>query len=284
MHFPSLKTTSWITALVFALFFLPSTNLSTQSIFSQSGQLESIIDRFDTPMDYQRMPVADSSFAYFLRHLPLYPSDRLVHLFNGQLKSNQGAHAAVIDIDVGASDLQQCADAIMRLRAEYLFKKKEFDEINFHFVSGFFASYKKWRDGHRIRVKGNDASWYQTDQESVSYASFRHYLNMVFSYAGTLSLEKELKSVAVSDIKIGDIFIQGGSPGHAVLVVDLAEHMHTRKKIFLLAQSYMPAQDIHILVNPNNPDISPWYSVDDIGHGLITPEWEFPRNSLRRFQ
>jgi hypothetical protein len=30
---------------------------------------------------------------------------------------------------------------------------------------------------------------------------------------------------------------------------------------FLLAQkSYMPAQDIHILVNPSNDKLGPWYS------------------------
>ncbi len=35
----------------------------------------------------------------------------------------------------------------------------------------------------------------------------------------------------------------------------------TRKKVYLLAQSYMPAQQIHILVNPANSLLSPWYEL-----------------------
>jgi hypothetical protein len=40
-----------------------------------------------------------------------------VLLYNGAPKFRQDVHAAVIDIDVGTRDLQQCADATMRLRA-----------------------------------------------------------------------------------------------------------------------------------------------------------------------
>ena len=65
---------------------------------------------------------------------------------------------------------------------------------------------------------------------------------MVFSYAGTASLSRELAPVNYQDMKIGDVFIQGGHPGHAVIVVDIAVHPKTKKKVFLLAQSYMPAQ------------------------------------------
>ena len=81
-------------------------------------------------------------------------------------------------------------------------------------------------------------------------------------------------------VEIGEVFIKGGFPGHAVLVVDVAEDS-SGSRIFLLAQSYMPAQDIHILKNPAST-MSPWYSADDPGD-LITPEWTFSRNSLKRF-
>ena len=33
----------------------------------------------------------------------------------------------------------------------------------------------------------------------------------------------------------------------------------------MLAQSYQPAQDIHIVVNPLNEKMSPWYEVTDPG-------------------
>jgi hypothetical protein len=62
----------------------------------------------------------------------------------------------------------------------------------------------------------------------------------------------------------------------------MAENKVSGEKIFLLAQSYMPAQDIHILKNPENGGGNPWYSVN-FGDKLITPEWEFTRGNLRRF-
>ena len=78
----------------------------------------------------------------------------------------------------------------------------------------------------------------------------------------------------------GDVFIKGGSPGHAVIVVDMAVNS-SGKKIFLLAQSYMPAQDIHILNNPMSPEFSPWYELND--NSLIyTPEWVFKTGAFKK--
>ncbi len=83
-------------------------------------------------------------------------------------------------------------------------------------------------------------------------------------------------------MEVGDVFIQGGSPGHAVLVVDMAVKKNKRQKVFLLAQSYMPAQDIHILKNPSDSILSPWYSFQS-GDTLRTPEWDFSWSDLERF-
>lgn len=107
-------------------------------------------------------------------------------------------------------------------------------------------------------------------------------MDLVFNYAGSLSLSQELKPVDVKDIRVGDVFIKGGSPGHAVTVVDVAVNSKTGEKIFLIAQSYMPAQNIHVLKNFGNPDNSPWYSVN-FGAHLKTPEWTFERGQLMRF-
>jgi hypothetical protein len=78
----------------------------------------------------------------------------------------------------------------------------------------------------------------------------------------------------LKSIEAGDVFIKGGTPGHAVTVMDVAMNAKG-EKIFLLSQSYMPAQDIHILKNFNDLSISPWYRVSDIESTLETPEYTF---------
>jgi hypothetical protein len=107
-------------------------------------------------------------------------------------------------------------------------------------------------------------------------------MDIIFSYAGTLSLAKELKPVSMKDIQIGDVFIQGGSPGHAVVVIDMVENKDTGERRFLLAQSYMPAQEIHVLKNMANADGSPWYS-NFLEGDVSTPEWGFRVEDLKRF-
>lgn len=217
-----------------------------------------------------------------MQNTSLKPHGTLVHYYSGEEKSNKVA-AAVLIYDVGNKDLQQCADAVMRLRAEYLYKSKQFDLLHFNFTSGFKADYSKWRSGYRISVKGNNVGWVKTTKESESYQSFREYLNIVFTYAGTASLTKELKQISLSQMQIGDVFIKGGSPGHAVIVIDMAVNPKTNKKVFMIAQSYMPAQDIHILINQNKPAISPWYDLVDLAEEIETPEWTFDKNQLKRF-
>lgn len=240
-----------------------------------------IASRFQPPKDYQRFTIPENSFAHFLRELPLYPASRKVKLYNGELKSNQRAQAAVINMDVGSRDLQQCADAVMRLRAEYLWQQKTYDKIQFNFTNGFPANYQKWRDGYRLQVNGNNVVWTDGQVRDTSYASFRKYLIQVFNYAGTHSLSKELHKVNINELRIGDVFIQGGFPGHAIIVVDKAENPQTNDFAFLLAQSYMPAQDIHVLVNPN--ENGAWYFSKDLENELRTPEWTFELTDLKRF-
>lgn len=217
----------------------------------------------------------------FCRNLSLKPANAPVKLFNGQLKGNQQAHFAILDIDVGKKDLQQCADAVMRLRAEYLFAKGQFEEIQFNFTSGDVCSWVKWKQGWRPAIKGNQVNWNKTKTADDSYPNFRKYLNMVFTYAGSASLSKEMKAVNFNNMQIGDVLIQGGFPGHAVMVLDMAQN-NKGEKIYLLAQSYMPAQDIHILLNPNDANLSPWYNLTD-SNEIITPEWTFQPQDLMRF-
>ncbi|RYD70487.1 MAG: hypothetical protein EOP53_25345, partial [Sphingobacteriales bacterium] len=230
---------------------------------------------------FSRITSQSKSFTSYLRNLALKPDGEKVKLYNGELKLNQDVAAAVLNVEVGNENLQQCADAVMRLRAEYLFSTKQFDKIHFKFTNGFEADYNNWILGNRIVVKGEQVSWLKLKQPSNTYNDFREYIYMVFRYAGTLSLSKELKPVALTDIKPGDVFILGGTPGHAVIVIDVAQNK-VGEKIFMLAQSYMPAQDIHILKNLDDSHISPWYKMPQ-QNLLQTPEWTFTTDQLMRF-
>jgi len=245
---------------------------------------QALYQRIPAPSGYERVAADKNSFAWWLRGLPLKPGKPDVMLHNGQKKGNQSAHYAVVAIDVGKRDLQQCADAVMRLRAEYLYSKGNPEDIHFNFTSGDRADYTRYRDGYRVNIQGNKVSWSKKSSANSSHATFRRYMDLIFSYCGTASLEKELKTREPLDIQSGDVFIQGGFPGHAVIVVDVAIDPMTGEKRFLLAQSYMPAQEMHILNNPSSTHSgSPWYYIDIPDDNIITPEWIFRKNDLKYF-
>ncbi|MFA4980143.1 hypothetical protein D3C81_876410 [compost metagenome] len=220
-----------------------------------------IKSRILLPEGFKRPTYKVEEFGKFLENLPLYPITQEVHYYNGKIKPRNNIYNSVVKLDIGKRDLHQCADAVMRLRADYLYQQKRYKDIKFNFLSD-----------SKPRAYTNYA------KGDYSYPTYWKYLEYVFAYANTASLHDELPSVKTTqEVKIGDTFIQKGSPiGHAIIVVDLAKDS-TGKTIVLLAQSYMPAQEIQILNNWNNSTLSPWYDIDqDI---IKTPEWTFyPRN------
>lgn len=250
-------------------------------LIDTSGNI--IETRIRVPDGFERIDVQQGSFSKYLRNLPLKSHQSKVKYYDGSEKLNYNVYVAVVDLAIGKKDLHQCADAVMRLKAEYLWNEKQYDKIHFNFTNGFRVDYQEWMKGKRIAVKGNKTWWTHSGKASNSYKSFWKYMEIIFSYAGTYSLEKELKKVQLDNLQIGDVFIQGGFPGHAVIVVDVAVNSKSGEKIFMLAQSYMPAQDLQVLVNPGSEEISPWYSVD-FGEELETPEWIFKKTDLKRFE
>jgi len=152
------------------------------------------------PAGFKRLSTATNSFAEWLLHVKL-KKDKTVYLYDGTPKINQAAQFAVLDISTGNKNLQQCADAVMRLRAEYLFATQQFNDIIFydneHTAYPFTAPFTK--------------------------DHLHQYLQTVFGMCGTASLAKQLHSVNIKDIQPGDVLIRGGFRGHAVMVMDMAE-------------------------------------------------------------
>jgi Domain of unknown function (4846) len=208
------------------------------------------------PKGYALIENDQNSFASWLTNIKL-KTDNTVYTFDGRKKNNQNAQFAVLDITVGNKDLQQCADAVMRLRAEYLFAQQKMKDIDFIDNEGV----------------------HYTFNEPYSYIHLTKYLDKVFGMCGSASLAKQLKQKNnFTNIEAGDVIIRGGFPGHAVIVINVAVN-DTGKKIYMIAQSYMPAQDIHILKNPTNENLSPWYEVND-NTTIITPEYTFKNTEL----
>jgi hypothetical protein len=240
-------------------------NQITDSLFiviNKEGR--QVQDRFLTPKGYTRTNESETSYAQYLRHLPLHKDGSKVHLYNGEIKNKENVYCAVIALDIGNQDLQQCADAVMRLRGEYLFAQQEWDKLGFEFTQD-----------HQLH-------YFYKESNQISYPYFRSWMNNVFAYANTRSLHHQLKTKKLNDIAIGDVFIQTGNPyGHAVTVVDIAINPANGDKIFMLAQSYMPAQEIQILLNPNKKEKTPWYSISEIDEIINTPEWTFTVNDLK---
>jgi hypothetical protein len=239
--------------------------------------------RFEAPKNYHWIDEKANSFGYFLENFPLKKHGSPIKKFDGSEITTQNLHEAIFDIDVGTKDLQQCADAVIRLRAEYLFKTKNFDKIKFHFTSGDLMSWNDYKNGVRAFVNGNSVSFRKTENFDDSYENFRKYLDLIFNYAGTISLNKESNAVLkTSDLKTGDFLITPGSPGHVVFIAGVCQNA-VGKKLFLLAEGFTPAQSIHLLKNPFNPNISPWYELDVNTAQTKTARYIFEPSNFRNF-
>lgn len=101
-----------------------------KSLINPEGR--TIATRILTPKGYKREKHSRNSFAYYLSNLPLKPHGSKARYYDGGTKSSEGVYIAVVDMDIGKRDLQQCADAIMRLRGEYLYGTGQPDRIHFY--------------------------------------------------------------------------------------------------------------------------------------------------------
>ncbi len=240
----------------------------------------SLVDRFAAPAGFTRVKVAAGSFGEYLRTLPVAAPGTPVLSFRGDVL-REGTHphvAAVVAIDVGGRDLQQCADSIVRLHAEWR-RASGRGDVSYKAFSGFEMPYARYRKGDRFHEAGNDLAWSHDAKEGDSRESFRKYLDAVFTYANTVALARDAKKVERDQLAPGDFFVQGGTPGHAVIVLDLVEAKDGKRKA-LLGQGFMPAQNFHVLRGDGD---DAWFSLD--AATIATPFWEpFAWASARRLE
>jgi hypothetical protein len=239
--------------------------------------IESEVEIQTAPSHFTTKQIKDTgSWEYFLQHLP--EKDGPIVDYKGRTVSFQQKYFALINYDVGTRDLQQCADALMRLRSEYLFAKTRFAEIGFHFTSGHYYSFADYCKGKKPIPKGNNVHFTYSLLHKKNAQSLRRYLDIVYTYAGTISLAAELKNT--SDFAIGTIVISPGSPGHCFIITNEAT-TPSGEKLYKLVEGYTPAQSIYVLRNMQQPSLGFWHSLKK--ERIITASYEFTSYKLKKF-
>lgn len=230
---------------------------------TSAGPIETantIREAFPPPANTER--VAGGEFGSWIGGRSLAPADHPVKTHDGR---TVGHDARVIEMSVVKGDLQQCADSAIRLRAEWL--KETGGEIMYHATSGDPMPYSRWTGGEQPYADGNKLKW-----KPGGDGSWDGYLRWVFMYAGTRSLA--LDTTAVETPRPGDILVEPGSPGHAVVLLDVATD--AENTYVLIGEGFMPAQDFHVELGP----VDGWWKWED---GVVLAHWALPASGLRRW-
>ena len=210
------------------------------------------------PSGYERIAGTNPGYTQFLRSLPLKPKGSKVKLYTGG-----NAHFQTMNYAVVVSNAEQCADACMRLKAEYLYQTGQYNNIKFQDVNGQSLCYSG----------------------GASLEAFYRYLRRLYGVASTFSLCREMQPRPLADIQPGDVFVYPGNGrflGHVVIVVDVAVNKNG-KKAFLLAEGNTPARDIHLIRNLENPFRSPWFISDGSEKRFLLSITPFKATDLRHY-
>ena len=221
-----------------------------------------VADAFPLPTGAVRVPT--DGFGASLRDLALRPPGTPVMTHDGRSLGSRDVR--VVDLPLVRGDLQQCADSAIRLRAEW--QRDHEQPVAFHATSGDLVPWSRVQGGELPYAQGSGLRWRRgtTDWDG--------YLRLVFTWAGTASLEVH-DTVPALEPRGGDLLVQGGFPGHAVVVLDAAKR--GEQTLLLLGQGFMPAQDFHVLVGPHEG----WWAWET---PLDLPSWSFERSHLRRWK
>lgn len=238
--------------------------------------------RVNAPNVYKRVVYSETSFEDYRRIYKLKPFRSKIINYDNTEYFWQGGHIVILEIPVPKNGLQQCADALLRISSEYLWDNNRKAEIGFNFTSGHYCSWIKYAEGYRPKINGNKVTFSKTASANHSKNNFYKYLNLIYMYSGTLSLYNELESIDAKDLKIRDMLIKGGSPGHIVMIADEVVN-DNGEKLYLLFQGNTPAQSVHLVKNLEDKSITPWYQLEN---DAVIPvsNYTFSRAKFVRFK
>jgi len=237
---------------------------------------ETVRDSFPPPPGAMLAP--RTAFGTWLMDRELLPEGSPVLTFSGHHVGapHTAAEVRVVDMPMVPGDLQQCADTIYRLRADYL--RETGADIVFHATNGQAIPWSRWAAGERTQLRGSTLAWVRASHSSEA-AAWQSWLEELFEYAGTISL-KAHDTVPVPDRapRPGDVVVAPGSPGHAVLLFDVAKTRDGRWLV-LFGEGFMPAQQLHVHRGPEDG----WWEWDPTA-GLPISWWTLPGEGLRRWK
>ncbi len=233
--------------------------------------VDSLEARFPTPPGYQRVAVAPGSFGEWLRGLPLAAEGTPVRNNGGDIvfSGNDDYVAAVVAIDVGAGDLQQSADAVIRLHGEWLWASEQPNALSYKSATKLDMPFSRWAKGQRLLAAGPNMGWVVKGKpREQTYTDFRQYIDAVMLWSNNVSLG--MRSTKVEDpaqLTPGDFFLQTRGKGHAVIVLDAAQKPTGERVALLGIALQSPAQSIHVMrlgretawfsLRPPNPVLTP---------------------------
>ena len=252
------------------------------SLIDPNGR--TIATRFRVPDGWERVTAEPNSFAQYLRDLPLLEDGATLYFHDGK-PCDIPAHAAIINKDM-PKKFEQCADTVIHIYSDYLYKTRQYDKLKFTFNNGFVCDFLHFTQGYRPNSSLNGWETASDYWKGTDERVYKVYLEYVFLYANTASLyEFDTIKANADDINIGDMFLSPGFPGHVVMVCDVIRHKMTGEKRFMTLQGSMPAVQAHVMMNALEPELSPWQNTRyDYGGFLSATYWLCPKENLVSFK
>ena len=231
------------------------------------AQAETVQEAYPPPSGSQTLRA--DAFGSWLQELEMLPQGSPILAYDGREIHHRGRP---IDLGLVRGDLQQCADSAIRLRAEWLkATNAPVSTLSFYATSGDPLPWQRFLDGERPYATNNRIHWRQESNPP----GWEEWLRAVFTWAGTRSLAA-YETIPVTEPRAGDLLVEPGSPGHAVVILNVATRGD--QLFFLLGEGYMPAQQFHVEHGPHEG----WWEWKETG--LRLPAFHMGPDSLRRWK
>ena len=228
-----------------------------------------LADRFPPPQGSQRIAPAEGSFGDWLEKIPIDTNKKILHYYTGDEALQQNGHAAIVDIPV-KNNVQDSRKIIMRIRAEYLYQQGRYDEIEFRNKEGRIINPRIWY-----------AQKYPGTEFNFPYREFNRFIKESLPGADWSEYMNNLERIAPSEAEAGDIVYQKSGGSHAMMIAGAAENP-SRERMLLFIEGATPPAEVHVVANPADPSISPWYRMEE-SRPVRTPYWVFNDRNFYRF-